>query len=264
MRCTNVCMCAPVCAHTRVCTVMCCVRAPLCACTCPRRWVLSQVPGSRFQGGAVQGVPWGDGSRSHPIPWGCAVWIVPASGESPGGAVGPQTGAWIGTQTALGGLCCWEWHSSRHGTGDDGTRGPGGHWIGAAPWVDLGPVHPQSQSKGVCVWDECLNPLGPPAPTAQHPHAILVPVPGTELSAQQGFLSFPHPTRLQLLPCGSPIRALHKDISGIIAMLSSARGRARSHCAPGLHFSPEQELLSGFNLCSTTASPALRGADSPR
>lgn len=37
VRCTHVCMCAPVCAHTGVCTVMWCVRAPLCACACPRR-----------------------------------------------------------------------------------------------------------------------------------------------------------------------------------------------------------------------------------
>lgn len=196
----------------------------------------------------LRGVPWGGlwGLRQAPgsaprRPWGgCAA----GDGTAPGTALG---------MTAPVDL--------------------GGHQVGMAPWVGLGPVSPQTQSKGVCLGAKCLNPTGPPSthstesPCRPRPRAVPVPVPGTELTAQP-----PRASRDPVLPAPHappaaalwvPIRALHRDISGIIAMLSSARGRARSQRAPGLHFSPEQELLSGFNLYSTTASPALRGADSP-
>lgn len=199
----------------------------VCACTpvCLRLpTAVSAEPGACQQvpGGAVQGVPWGDGSRSHPIPaHGAAPSGSPRPQGSPlGGAVGPQTGARIGTQTALGGLCCWGWHSSRHGAGDDGTRGPWGHQVGMAPWVGLGPVSPQTQSKGVCLGAKCLNPTGPPS------------------------------THSTASPCRPRPRAWHRAHStaskGQQGPCPSHTPRSSSCCPMGPHTSPTQRYLRDY------------------
>lgn len=188
----------------------------VCACTpvCLRLpTAVSAEPGACQQvpGGAVQGVPWGDGSRSHPIPaHGAAPSGSPRPQGSPlGGAVGPQTGARIGTQTALGGLCCWGWHSSRHGAGDDGTRGPWGAPGGYGPMGWPWPCEPTNPEQRGLSGGQVPEPHGTP----QHPqHSVPVPSPSPclarssqhSLQGPAGTLSFPHPTLLQLLPYGSP------------------------------------------------------------
>lgn len=143
----------------------------------------------------LRGVPWGGlwGLRQAPgsaprRPWGgCAA----GDGTAPGTALG---------MTALVDL--------------------GGHQVGMAPWVGLGPVSPQTQSKGVCLGAKCLNPTGPPST---------------------------HSTASPCCPCPRAWHGAHSTASkGQQGPCPSHTPRSSSCCPMGPHTSPTQRYLRDY------------------